>query len=423
MAARGRFTNAIGDSDASRLHDPRPAVSAPTPAPGPAPDVATGPAPKETTAILALASVAFALNLNTNVLAALLPFVREALGLVDFDGPRLIAAAAFGSALGALAFGFVARSVGRRRTLLVSSAVFVVTSLLHAVPGPFGWLLGLRAVSGCAVGLAYAAASALSAEIVPYPRRGAAMGRFNAGMFLAIPVGMPLSVLLARLGFWPGIFVVQGVVAALGWWWAYRTVPAGERDAGAIAFGRVLRNRGALGGLLATGLHVGSFFTTVQLATSWLEQSGLLAKQDQMPLWVGFGLVSVVGTASLGRLSDVIGKRSFTMLTSAVLAAGFFGIAREVPIAVLVTVGAVLAAVAAARTGPLQALVSGQVPAQDLGVLMGLRGFVMQAGVGAFALTAALPEQRGGFLAVLWYAAAWQAASFLAIRLLVREGT
>ena len=40
-----------------------------------------------------------------------------------------------------------------------------------------------------------------------------------------------------------------------------------------------------------------------------------------------------------------------------------------------------------------------------------------------FALTAALPEQRGGFLAVLWYAAAWQAASFLAIRLLVREGT
>jgi len=367
--------------------------------------------------------VAFALNLNTNVLAALLPFVSESLGFVDGDGPALIAAAAFGSAFGALLFGFVARSVGRRRTLLVSSGVFVVASLLHAVPGPFGWLLALRAGSGFSVGLAYAAASALSAEIVPYQRRGAAMGRFNAGMFLAIPIGMPLSVLLARCGWWPGIFVVQALVAALGWWWTWRAVPDGERDAGAMALGRVLTNRGALGGLLATGLHVGSFFTTVQLTTTWLEQSKLLPKSEQMPLWIGFGLVSVVGTAWLGRLSDGIGKRNFTMLTSALLAAGFLGLARPVPIGVLIAGGAALAAVAAARTGPLQALLSGQVAPADLGVLMGLRGFVMQAGVGAFALTVGSSEERGGFAGVLLFAAAWQAASFLAIRLLVREGT
>ncbi len=397
-------------------------MSEPKPASTPVLAADTGPAPREAVAITALAMVAFALNLNTNVLAALLPFLREPLGMVDVDGRWLIAAAAFGSAFGALLFGFVARAAGRRRTLLVSSGVFVVASLLHAVPGPLGWLLALRSVSGFAVGLAYAAASALSAEIVPYQRRGAAMGRFNAGMFLAIPIGMPLSVLLARCGWWPGIFVVQALVAALGWWWTWRNVPDGERDAGAMALGRVLTNRGALGGLLATGLHVGSFFTTVQLTTTWLEGSKLLPKSEQMPLWVGFGLVSVAGTAWLGRLSDGIGKRNFTMLTSALLAAGFLGLARPVPIGVLIAGGAALAAVAAARTGPLQALLSGQVAPADLGVLMGLRGFVMQAGVGAFALTVGSSEERGGFAGVLLFAAAWQAASFLAIRLLVREG-
>lgn len=399
------------------------------PAPTPVSAAANRPAPGEAVAITALAMVAFALNLNTNVLAALLPFLRESLGLVEVDGPKLIAAAAFGSALGALLFGFVARAAGRRRTLLVSSGVFVLASLLHAVPGPVGWLLALRAVSGFAVGLAYAGASALSAEIVPYQRRGAAMGRFNAGMFLAIPVGMPLSVLFARFGFWPGIFVFQALVAAVGWWWTWRAVPEGQRDAGGFAFGRVLVNRGAIGGLLATGLHVGSFFTTVQLTTTWLERSQLLPKSEQMPLWVGFGIVSVVGTAWLGRLSDGLGKRNFTMLTSAVLAALFLVLGRQVPVgrevsvAVLTAGGAILAAVAAARTGPLQALLSGQVAPADLGVLMGLRGFVMQAGVGAFALTVDSSEERGGFATVLLFAAAWQAASFLSIRLLVREGS
>jgi predicted MFS family arabinose efflux permease len=51
---------------------------------------------------------------------------------------------------------------------------------------------------------------------VPYQRRGAAMGRFNAGMFLAIPIGMPLSVWLATARLVAGIFVVQALVAALG---------------------------------------------------------------------------------------------------------------------------------------------------------------------------------------------------------------
>ena len=54
-------------------------------------------------AITALATAAFALNLNTNVLGALLPFVRAAENLTDEQGKQLIAAAAFGSAAGSLA--------------------------------------------------------------------------------------------------------------------------------------------------------------------------------------------------------------------------------------------------------------------------------------------------------------------------------
>ena len=373
-------------------------------------------------AIAALATAAFALNLNTNVLGALLPFLRIDVGLSVAQGKQLIAAAAFGSAFGALLFGPLARRRGRRTTMIGALAVFVVLSLLHLVPGPPTWLLLLRSGSGLAVGIAYAAASALSAEIVPYHRRGAAMGRFNAGMFLAIPIGMPLSVWFASLGCWPGIFALQALVAAVGVGWALRAVPNGAPEPAQPAFGRVLRNGGALGGLLATGLHVGSFFTSVQLATTWLDQTGRLPKDQQMGLWVGLGVLSVAGSSLLGRVSDHLGKRNFVMGSSVVLVACFVLLGRHPDDVLLVVLGALLAITAAARTGPLQALVSGQVPADQLGALMSLRGFLMQAGVGAFALGAAPVEQRSGFAGVLYLAAGCQAASYLVVRMWVREG-
>lgn len=373
-------------------------------------------------AIAALATAAFALNLNTNVLGALLPFVRVAENLTEEQGKQLIAAAAFGSAAGSLLFGRLAVWMGRRTALLGSLGLFVVASLLHLLPGPSAWLLALRAGSGLAVGVAYAAASALSAEIVPYHRRGASMGRFNAGMFLAIPIGMPLSVWFASLGYWPGVFALQALVGLLGCFWTLRAVPADAPQATGASTWRVLTNGGAMAGLLATALHVGSFFTTVQLATTWLDRTQRLPKDQQMPLWIGLGLLSVLGSSLLGRFADAMGKRAFVMVTSVVLAACFWLLAREPDNLVLALVGSVLALVASARTGPLQALVSGQVPAGDLAALMGLRGFLMQAGVGAFALIAASLDLRHGFGAVLWLAVGFQAVSYLVIRLFVREG-
>ena len=394
--------------------DDRPAVDAPAPH-----ALERSSRRREVQAIAALALAAFSLNLNTNVLGALLPFVRAEVG--GAGGP-LLAAAGFGSAVGALLCDRLARRIGRRSALVVGLAGFVAASALHVVPGSAAWLIALRAAAGAAVGLAYAAASALVAELAPYGRRGAAMGRFNAGMFLAIPVGMPLSVWFASLGYWPGVFALQAVVGLLGCYWTLRAVPVDAPAPTGASTWRVLANGGAMAGLFATALHVGSFFTTVQLATTWLDRTGRLPKDQQMPLWIGLGLLSVLGSSLLGRTADAVGKRLFVMVTSLLLAACFWLLAREQDGLTLALVGSVLALVASARTGPLQALVSGQVPAGDLAALMGLRGFLMQVGVGGFALAAAVLERERSFAAVLWLAVGFQALSYLAIRLFVREG-
>ncbi len=370
--------------------------------------------------MLALAATAFALNLNTNVLGALLPFVRAELGIDGDGGALLVAAAGFGSAAGALLVGPLSARWGRRRALEAGLVVFVASSAGHVVAASFWPFLALRTLSGLAVGLAYAAASACAADLAPYARRGAVMGRFNAGLFLAIPVGLPLTVLLAVAGHWTWIFAVQALVG-LGAGLATRRFVPGDGTAGPAAGLSPLRNAGVVPGLVATMLHVGSFFTVVQLATAWLDDTGLVAKERQMWVWVGLGALSVAGSAGFARLSDRVGKRLFVLATSAVLVGCFLLLARGPSPGVLLVVACVLALAAAARTGPLQALLSGLVPAGRLGALLGLRGFRVQRGVGTFALGAgALPAELG-FEGVLVLAAGCQFLSYLAIRLGVHE--
>lgn len=377
----------------------------------------------ERLAVFALVVAAFALNLNANVLGALLPFLNADadFGLRPGDDKILVACSAFGTAAGALAVGQVSRRIGRRAALQSGLLLFVVSSLLHLIPADLWVFAVLRTTSGAAAGLAYSAASALAARVTPYARRGASMGWFSAGMFLAIPIGMPLTVLFARSGYWQAIFATQALIGVLAMVGAARAIPELAGEERSARWRDILGNTQVLAGLLATLLHVGSFFTTVQLATVWLDETGMVAKEDQIYLWVALGLLSVVGSAGLGRISDRVGKRVFVLACSLVLVACFVVLAREPGPVVLLAVAMVLAVAAAARTGPLQALVSGLVPESQLSALMGLRSAAMQGGAGLFALVALPAAAQLGFQGVLILAAVCQAGSYAAIRFGVRQ--
>lgn len=371
--------------------------------------------------MIALAATAFVLSLNTNVLAAVMPFVGADIELDEDRRALLVAAAGFGSAFGALLAVALSRRHANRALLGSSLPAFVALSALHLLARSFWPLFALRALSSATVGIAYAAASAAVADLTPYARRGALMGRFNAGMFLAVPVGLPLSVVLARYGHWSWIFAVQALAGVAALVMTRRHVPLAAPSRPTGSWLGVLRDGGVLAVLFATMLHVGSFFTVVQLAGAWLDDEHVVPKGQQVWLWAGLGVLSVVGSASIARLSDRVGKRAFVLVTSAILAGCFLMLAREPGPAALLATGCLLAIAAAARTGPLQALLSGFVPSPQLGALMGLRGFCMQLGVGGFALGAAEAGSRFGFRGVLMLAAGCQVLSYLAIRFGVRE--
>ncbi|HLQ37905.1 MAG TPA: MFS transporter, partial [Planctomycetota bacterium] len=302
------------------------------------------PPAQERVAVAALALAAFALNLNTNVMGPLQQFMPAAtLPYGQHSFGWMVAAAALGSAIGALLSGPWIDRTGRRRPLLYGMLAFVVISALHCVVSGFIALLVLRAASGVVVGIAYASASTLAAELVPYQRRARTMGIFTAGMFLAIPVGLPLANLLAQAGHWQGIFLVQAVFGALGLWFAWRAVPADAGAAAWIAPWRLLGRLPVAAALAAVLLHVGSFFTTVQLASGWLDRPNLVPKEQQQWLWIVLGLACAAGSFVFGGVADRFGKRNFVLASSVALFVSLIGLVGASTLPVVASLGLLLA--------------------------------------------------------------------------------
>lgn len=375
---------------------------------------------RERLAILALAIAAFGLNLNMLVLGALLPFLPPEVAPQGDAKSTLLAAAALASGVAALFAGPIADRVGRKRLLAWGMAVFAIANALQAWATDYEWMLLGRAISGAAVGAAYASASALAAVVVPYERRSAAMGAFTAGMFLALPIGLPLATWLGSIGSWNAIFWAQTAIAGAGFALAVRFVPDRVRSSEWVDPRDVLRQGPVAAALAATMLHNGSFIPLVLLSGVWLDAEGLVPKSEQGAMWVWLGLSSAVGSFVFGRTADRIGKRNFVLLTSALLVGCLLGVARASSMATLIPLGLGVAVIASARTGPLQALTSGLVPSYHLATLMGLRSFAMQFGV--FLFTEAMPSSGEGFYANAIYAAVGcQAMSYALIRWFVKE--
>jgi multidrug resistance protein len=371
---------------------------------------------QERLAVGALTLGAFAMALNSNVMAPLRPFLATELEIDKEAWGSLLSIAGIAGAVAALLLGPTVDRWGRRPPMLIGCVVFVIASAMHLAIRGYQEFFVARLLAGLGGGMVYVGASAAVADLVPYERRGAAMGLFSAGIFLALPVGLPLANVLAQAQEWRWIFGVQalfGLLTAVAVWFL---IPSGLGRSGRwVSQLAVLRAPMVFASLLSVLLYTGAFFTTVQFSGEWLHESAILPRERQAMMWIVLGVCSAIGSLVLPRWSDRLGKRAFVLLTTGAVAISLVLLSRVTGVGGLLVVGVALTLLTAARMGPFQALMSEIVPADQRGVLMGIRSAAVNLGMGLTAfgasLYAAFDYQR-----LLYAAAAAVAVSYALVR-------
>jgi MFS family permease len=340
------------------------------------------------------------------------------------------------SALGGIAFGFVADRVGRTRALMVSILVYSVASGACGLSRTIVELGICRFILGLGMGGEWTTGAALIAETWRPEHRGKALGLMQStwaiGEMLAIGV---VALVLPSFG-WRAVFFV-GVLPAVIVFWIRRQVPESEiwlrqrqpTSAGSL---RILwRPDLRRNGIVATAMNACAMFGYWGLFT-WIpaylslpvEQGGRgldLMKTTTWLLIMGIG--KWFGYALFGFFADSVGRRR-TYVAYLIVAAALvplFGVARTP--AWLLLLGPLVAFFGTGYFSGFSAIVAELFPTEIRATAMGLT-YNIGRGVSAAApaVVGLLADRFGLGSAFFLQAAAFFAAALLALALPETKG-
>ncbi|MGH9432100.1 MAG: MFS transporter [Terriglobia bacterium] len=370
--------------------------------------------------VLVIANLFFLLFLglaDNQVLAALLPDVMNSLRVSVGTAGLLIVVYSLTAALASFISGSLSDHYGRRRFLWMGAAVFALASWLAFLSASFGGLFVARALTGLAAGAISTCSIAYAGDWFAYSIRGRAIGLISIAYFAAPIIGVPVGAQIAGHFGWRHTFLFFAILAAVVTVTSltlgkdvvkpmpnpdkFRTMLNVFRSflhrkdlvaAGIIAFS-------VSGGLVGFITYIGEFLN---------KRFGMTTRGIGWVFMFG-GLVAVIGAPLGGSFSDRWGKRSVSIASNILLAVSIAVIPLTSHVIPLLVVFAFTSLGAAFRQGPITALMTELVPAEQRGSFIAYRNISSQLGIGAAALFGGVLYQHYGYFAVTSLCAAMTA--------------
>ena len=163
--------------------------------------------------VAALAGLMFGLDIG--VISGALAFIGREFHVDDATQEWIVSSMMLGAAAGAICAGYLSAAFGRKRSLILSAALFVASSLLCALAWSVASLLAGRIVLGVAIGVATFTAPLYISEVADERRRGSMISTYQLMITVGIVIAFVSDALLAYSGAWRwmlGLVAVPGVL-------------------------------------------------------------------------------------------------------------------------------------------------------------------------------------------------------------------
>ncbi len=370
--------------------------------------------------LLTLASIQFTSVLDFMIMMPLGPQLTELFGISASEFGFLVSAYTFSAGLsGLLAATYIDR-FGRKRMMLTLYPLFGAAALACSFAPTFAWLMVARVASGFFGGVLMALSQTIVAEVIPFERRGRAMGVVMTSFSVATVAGVPLALFLASHFNWHAPFLATALmvsVCALG---AAKTLPSLKGHLAAHPVGDSAPNMLAnLRLVLVDPNHLRAYAMSASMVFAGFAVIPYIAlylqgnagfKPEQIPyVYLTGGICTLISARLIGHWSDRAGKayafRRLALLMPLPLLA--MTLSADLPMVGVLLVSSVLFVVMSGRMIPGMALIGAAADPRRRGSFMTLNSAVQSLAMGLAALVGGqiLGRDGNGHLTHYWIAA------------------
>jgi DHA1 family inner membrane transport protein len=297
--------------------------------------------------------------------------------------------AAFVSSFAAI---FFADKFDRKNVLLVAYFGFLAGTVGCAFATNAATMIIARSVTGIFGGLISAQVLSIIADIIPYERRGQAMGMLMGGFALASVVGVPFGLYLANQFNWYFPFLVVAGVVVLLLPLLLRYVPSVRGHLanpiplkGRIeSFVHIFSDRTQMTALAFSFILIMGHFLIIPLFNPYMVYNVGVPQKDTPLIYLFGGISSLITAQFVGKLSDKYGKRQVFVIAAAASLILILMLTNmpKIPVYWVLIIFSVWFSAATGRTVPGQAMTTQAVSAKTRGSFMSLNSCMQSLGTG-----------------------------------------
>lgn len=341
--------------------------------------------------IVLLASINFTHILDFMIMMPLGNYLMPYFKLTPQQFTFLVGAYTLTAGISGFAAAFFVNRYDRKKVLLYGYTGFLLGTIACGIAPSYELLLAARVLAGLFGGLIGAQVLSIVADLIPYERRGAAMGAIMSAFAMASTFGVPFSLYLANIFSWHAPFLLVGILGIVIIPLVWKLVPpmSGhiQEDHGKRidVLMSVVKNPTQRLALLFSCLIMMGHFLIIPFINPYMEFNNGYPKSITPMIYLVGGISSFFAANILGRIADKYGK--LQVFSVSVLTSLFFVwlITNLPPVhfAVALAMFGIWFVLATGRGVSAQAMISNVVDPKQRGSFMSFNSSVQQLGTAA----------------------------------------
>ena len=371
---------------------------------------------RELLLLLTLAGIQFTSILDFMIMMPLGPQFTQLFHISDAQFGLLVSAYTLAAGFSGLLASTYIDKVSRKTLLLTLYPLFALATLACGLATSYEFLMGARIAAGLFGGVLMSLSQTIVGDVIPFERRGRAMGIIMTSFSVATVLGVPLGLFVAAHFSWHATFIGIAVLAGLFAVFAAFTLPPlhhhlslSGRPSAFEGIRQVLADPNHLKAFLFSVLIMFAGFTVIPYITIYM-QINVGIHVDQIPyIYLAGGVVTFFTARIFGRLTDSYGKAETFRVMAVLVVIPLMAITLLPPLTIwyVVPISTMLFVFMSGRMIPGMAILTSAADPRLRGTFMTLNSSVQSAamGVAAYVGGSLISRDAMGHVQGYWMAA------------------